>query len=267
VRARRLLAACGLAATLAGGCSNPFGRQYEYEEQYYLDTAGAVTVVVDASIPALVALRGLPLDPAPSARTDRAELRKVFENAGCRVDSVAQPWRRNGRRFMQVSLSADSVGALAACRPLAWSTYSGLTPENDPVFGPIIHYYQVVGAAAGGNPGAVNWDGKERVAIKLHLPSRIKYHSARWIEDGTTRDVERGNIVTWEQRLTDRIAGKPIEIDVKMDPQSILYTTLWLFAGAFGAAVLTMAGLIWWVVKKGAKSKVFSSPGPTPRTH
>ena len=38
-----------------------------------------------------------------------------------------------------------------------------------------------------------------------------------------------------------------------MDRQSILYRTLWLFAGAFAAAVLLLVGIIWWTMRKGAK--------------
>jgi hypothetical protein len=249
------LGAIGLTLALSGACANPFGRQYEYEEQYYLDTNGAVTVVVDASVPALVALRGVTLDPAPTSRTDRAEIRRQAEAAGCTVLRVDEPWRRNGRRFVQVSIQADDVRELAKCGWLAWSTFSGLVPETDAAFGPVAHYRQEVGAAAGGNPGAVSWDGTEIVAVKLHLPSRIFFQNARRLEDGGIRDAERGNIVTWEQRLTDRMAGKPIEIDVKMSPQSILHTTLWLFAGAFVAAALAMMGVIWLLVKRGAAAQ------------
>ena len=37
-----------------------------------------------------------------------------------------------------------------------------------------------------------------------------------------------------------------------MDSESILYRTLFLFAGAFVAALLTLAGLIWWTSRKGS---------------
>jgi hypothetical protein len=36
-----------------------------------------------------------------------------------------------------------------------------------------------------------------------------------------------------------------------MDSQSILYRTLFLFAGAFSAAVLTLVLLIWWTMRRG----------------
>ena len=37
--------------------------------------------------------------------------------------------------------------------------------------------------------------------------------------------MQRGNILAWEQLLTDRLDGRPIAIEVRMDRQSILYTT------------------------------------------
>src|SRR5215472_8825484 len=104
-----------LACVAIGACSNPLGQQYEYEEQIYLTVDGAATAIVDASIPALVVLRGARLDASPSARIDRDDVRRLFEANGCRVMSVGQPWRREGRRFIQVRIEADDVRALSQC--------------------------------------------------------------------------------------------------------------------------------------------------------
>ena len=73
------------------------------------------------------------------------------------------------------------------------------------------------------------------------------------LDDGANGTVDRGNILTWEQRLTDRRAGTPIEMDVRMDAQSILYHTLWLFGGAFVAAVLALALIVWLTVRRGRR--------------
>ena len=70
------------------------------------------------------------------------------------------------------------------------------------------------------------WKGKELVAVRLHLPSRIVDHNARDIDSNEGSAVQRGNILAWEQLLTDRLDGRPISIEVRMDRQSILYTTL-----------------------------------------
>ena len=84
-----------------------------------------------------------------------------------------------------------------------------------------------------GDPGPVNWDGSELVAFKLHLPSKITFHNVRRLADNSPGEFERGNILTWEQRLADRRAGTPIDIQVHMERESILYRTLWLFGGSF----------------------------------
>jgi hypothetical protein len=250
MRVRPLAAALVFALVALAGCSNPFGRQYEYEEQIYLSVTGAATVVIDASIPALVALRGLPLDLSPNAQVDRERIRTIFAAAGCQNVRVGQPWTRHGRRFIQVRVAVTAVRDLAGCGPLAWSTYS-FTRE-----GGTIHYEQVVGAPTPGNPGTPRWTGDELVAFRLHVPSRILYHNVKRLEDGSNGEPTRGNILTWEQRLTDRRAGQPLDLDVRMDAESILYRTLWLFAGAFLAAVLVLVGLVWLTIRRAKRRGV-----------
>lgn len=233
------------------GCTNPLARQYEYDEQTYLEVDGSATIVLAASVPALVALRGLPLDPAPNARLDTDDVRTVFEAAGCTVDRVSRPWRRSGRRFVQVQFSVADVRKAAVCGPLAWSTYSFLQTEATADTGATLTYRQTVGAPAGAAPAGVNWTGNELVAFKLHLPSKILHHTVRDIETNKIGDIGRGNILTWEQRLTDRLAGAPIAMEVITDAESILHQTMYLFAGAFAAAVLLLVTIIWLVIRRG----------------
>jgi len=233
------------------GCSNPLARQYEYDEQTYLEVDGSATVVLSASVPALVALRGLPLDPSPDARIDTDLVRQVFEAAGCSVDRVSRPWRRSGRRFVQVQFSVEDVTKAAACGPLSWSTYSFVVGESEPGESRIT-YRQTVGAPSGTVPAGLNWNGGELVAFKLHLPSKVIFHNVRLLENpqevGT---VERGNILTWEQHLTTRLTGAPIAMEVITDAESILHQTMYLFAGAFVAAVLVLMTIIWLVIRRG----------------
>ncbi len=242
--------AAGLLAASLAACSNPFAPEYEYDEQIYLSVDGEATVVVNSSLPALVALRGAPIDPSYDTREDRASIRKLYEGGGCNVDSVSRFWSRHGRRFVQVQVSVDDVRALSKCALTAWSSYE-LGPK--PGAEGVLTFRQVAGAAAGKPPAAVNWTGSEIVAFKLHAPSRIQYQNVRRLEDGTTGSTERGNILTWEQRLTDRLAGTPVEMVVEMDSTSILYTTLWLFGGAFAAAVAVLGLIIWCTIRRGRK--------------
>jgi len=41
-----------------------------------------------------------------------------------------------------------------------------------------------------------------------------------------------------------------------MEATSILYTTVWLFVGAFTAAVLVLVLLIWITIRKGRRTKL-----------
>jgi hypothetical protein len=235
-----VVAVCASVAVAMSGCGL-LGREYEYEEQVYLAANGSATVVIDSSVPALVALRGLAIDPAPSARIDREAIRSALTAGGCDVTRIPDPWRRHGRRFLQIRLTGADVKDFGRCTLTAWSTYSGLVPLADGS----VRYQQAIGAPAGADPGKVNWDGSEVVGFKLHLPSTVLEHNAEVLDRDGPREPERGNILTWEQRLTDRRAGRPIAIDVRMDQQSILAHTLALFGGAFAAALFTFGVVVW----------------------
>jgi hypothetical protein len=248
-RAGALLAVL-VAALAASACgSNLFGRQYEYEEDIYLNTDGSADLIVNASIPALVALRGLDVDTGPDQPVDRERIRALFTTPVSRVTRVSRPWRRNGRRYVQVRISTDDIRRLSEAPPFSWSKY-----EIDERDGQRT-YRQTIGPSAL-RPGTltnVGWTGGELVAFRLHLPSRILDHNARDLETDQPLDVQRGNILRWEQLLTDRLDGRPVAIEVRMDSDSILHTTLWLFGGAFLAAMLVLAGLIWLTVRRGGR--------------
>jgi hypothetical protein len=256
-------AGIGLATFAAAGCTNPLVRQYEYEEQLYLDVDGSAELVIDSSIAALVALRNLPLDASPAQAVDRERVRALFDDPACGDVTVNRPWTRHGRRFVQIVLEQDDVQRFAGCGPVSWSTFAFErvgTPEGDEV-----RYRQAVGPPASGDPGQVNWTGGELVGFKLHLPSRILYHNVRRLEDGEPGDPARGNILTWEQTLADRRAGRPVEMEVRMHGQSILNRALWLFAGAFAAAVTLLMTIIWIVIRRArAKGRAGQRPD-TPR--
>jgi len=241
MRPRELRALALLLAVLgAAGCQSLF-RQYEYEEEIYVKLNGEATMIVNASIPSLVALRGFKLDPSPDAAVDREQIRALYDtpNTHARIGSV---WRRNGRRFVQIRIDVDNIRRLAEAPPFNWSTYQ-FAEERDPS-GDIFHYRQTMRAAAGMPPPGVNWNGSELVAVRLHLPSRIEHHNA-------VQGIERGNILSFEQPLRDRLTGRPLEIDVRMRAQSILYRTLTVFGLALAAAVGLMAGVVVWVRRKG----------------
>jgi hypothetical protein len=239
-----------LSSTGCGG--GIFGKQYEYEEDLSLAIDGSATLVVNSSLPALVALRGLAIPTDPSARFEPNDIRALFDTPVTRVRRVSRPWRRKGRRFVQVRIDVPDVRRLAEAVPFAWSKY-----EFGPESGHYV-YRQTVGASAM-KPGSLanyGWDGSEVVAFRLHLPSRILHHTARDVETNQPSEASRGNILAWEQHLADRLEGQPVNLLVEMESQSILHRTLWLFGGAFVSAVLVLALLIWWAMSRGKDQDV-----------
>jgi hypothetical protein len=241
-RVRALLFATMFAAT---ACS-PGGlfERFEYEEDIYLSVDGSATVYVNGSVAALNALRGASFDTSPVRPVDRAKVREFFTTPVTQVAATPTTSRRSGRRFVHVRLDVRDVRKLGAAPPFAWSSYS-LTRADD-----LFLYKQRIGAAAGKPIGDVGWNGGELVAFRLHLPSEIVYHNAG------PGNPKRGNILVWQQRLTDRLMGKPLvpdpdrSLDVRMKTQSILYTTLWLFGATFAAVVAGFVILIWWILRR-----------------
>ena len=239
VSPRQALALAALALIALASCATPFGRQYEYEEEVYLDLDGSATIVVNSSLAALAALHGLdvPLDPA--APVDRDAIRDMYMSPVTAVTRVSRPWRRDGRRFVQIRVEVSDVRQLPSVKPFAWAEY-GMTTLGDG-----LQFVQQLGPIKGRDVGDVGWDGQELIAVRLHLPSRVTDHNA------PSKQIERGNILTWEQPLKARLAGEPLQVDAKFGAQRILVLTVALFFAAMAAAALTVTGLIWWVVRKG----------------
>ena len=150
--------------------------------------------------------------------------------------------RRNGRRFIHVRLTVSDIRALRTVAPFAWSAYSLAQRGGEYI------YTQQVGAATGAVVGDVGWKGDELVAFRMHLPAKIRFHNA------PSKQVDRGNILAWEQSLKDRLAGTPLAIEVHLDTQSILYRTLWLFALMIALVAVLFVAIIWWVVRAGRQS-------------
>jgi hypothetical protein len=211
-------------------------KAYEYDERVELSLDRSAVVDINASVPALVALRGATLDVDPGARFDRRAFRRVYEGPGVLVREVST-YRRHGRRFVHVRLEVSDIAQLPRIAPLAWSRYRLDRRANEFLF------VQEVGPAAQIPVEDVGWTGQELIAFRVHLPSRITFHNAL--------KLERGNILAWEQPLRDRLAGRSMRMEARMETQSILYRTLWLFGGTFASAMGVLVFIIWWVSRKG----------------
>jgi hypothetical protein len=230
------LAAIVLAAALSG-CRSVLTMEYEYDEEIFLELDGSATVYVNASVPALVALRGAPLPVDSRARLDRNDVRAFYESPVSEVESVTTS-RRENRRYVHVRLNVSDIRRLSEAAPFAWSRYAFAEKNELAVF------QQDLGAPVAQEVGDVGWDGTEMVAFRYHLPSRIPWHNS------PSKEVERGNIIRWEQPLAARLKGEPVSIEVHMETESILVQTLLLFAATIVAALSTLALAIWFVMRR-----------------
>ena len=235
-----------LMVAACAGCSSTSGlfRQYEYEEDVYLSLDGTATVYVNSSLAALNALRGTSFDIKPTAPVDTHRVREFFTTPLTRDVRVTTS-RRSGRRFVHVRVDVDDVRRLGEAAPFAWSKYEF---RQD---GERFVYRQVLGSAAAKQVDDARWNGREVVAVRLHLPSKIEGYTLPGV-------FKRGNILAWEQPLAERQRGVPLSLEARMQTQSILYRTLWLFGAALAAVAAAFAMLIWWILRRG----VGAAPGP-----
>lgn len=256
-RMRATLLAVFVAAVATAACAgrSVLGAEYEYEEDLTLAMDGSATLIVNTSIPALDALKGMSLNQDPAARSDqlRDQVRALYESPYSHVGRIST-WTRRGRRFVGIHLTVPDIRELPKAAPFAWAKYE-LRTEGDQVV-----FRETLSKSPSPVVPPPAWRGDEVVAFRLHLPARIRYQNSRYLDAGESRPASRGNILTWEQRLHQRLQGKPISyaedktpdvMEARMDRESILYRTLWLFGIAFLAALLVLASLIWLTMRRG----------------
>jgi hypothetical protein len=227
-----------ILTAIVSGCSGNgvFKREYEYEEELYLALDGSATLNLNASVASLVALRGADLDPDPRAHIDRQRVRAMFEGDGAPASvSLA---RRDSRRFVHVSIRVDDVRQLSRLAPFAWSSYRFDRRDAH------VEFRQAVGPPPASHARNLQWMGDEIVAFRIHLPSEVVSHNS-------PARIERGNILAWEQPLSERLAGRTLNIAVDLEPESILYTTLILLGASILAAATALALIIWWIARRG----------------
>jgi hypothetical protein len=235
-----VVAILALASATCGGAVAP---QYEYEEEMYLSLDGSATMWVHSSILALNALRGTAFDERPNARVDTNAVRAYFNSAAARVLRVTSSRRKN-RRFVHVRLEIDDVRQLSAAPPFAWSSYELKRS------GELVAYKQTVGPPSheGHASADVTKDADQNVvAFRIHAPSQVVDHNAG------AGNHRRGNILVWEQSLSDRLNGVPLTLEALLEPRSILSRTLFLFGATIAVVALMFAIIIWRVVRKGSR--------------
>ena len=137
---------------------------------------------------------------------------------------------------------------LTTLAPFSWSSYR-FERRGD-----VFEFRQMVGTAAGATVASTGWTGAEMVRFRVHVPSAIRFHDS-------PSAIQRGNILQWEQPLVKRLEGEPLDLQIHMETNSILGTTLLLFGSAILAVAIGFAVVVWWTFRRGRRS---GAPGPRP---
>ena len=106
------LAALSILLVWSSACRALVPRHYEYDEQIDLSLDGSASIFINGSVPAIIALRGIPLDPSPSGVVEREAVRKFYESNGVTLAQMSTS-RRDGRRFIHLRLKVADVRKLA----------------------------------------------------------------------------------------------------------------------------------------------------------
>ena len=100
----------------------------------------------------------------------------------------------------------SDVRALPKAAPFSWARYELREDGEQVVFRETLSKP----AAPPDALAKAGLTGNEIVAFRLHLPARIRFHNSHYLDRPDSRPAARGNILTWEQRLGQRLEGKPI---------------------------------------------------------
>jgi hypothetical protein len=214
----RLAASLLLAAGLRGCVA------YEYEHEFWLKVDGSGSVYTTGRPELWRAFKGLPTEGLDNDAL-RAAARALFERSGLSVRRVTIT-RRQGNRYLFVSADFDDVNALRGTPAF---------PDLDIALRPTGQHLRLEGRwSRPGSPGGPPVDSAGAMAVRFHLPSKVYGH------DNASMGVERGNIVSWRQEMTQALAGQPLAFGATIDSRSILWSTV----GLFGAAIVLGLGII-----------------------
>lgn len=219
---------------------------YDYEQELWLNVDGSGSVNVTARPELWAAMKGIAGAQSADEDAARQAVRAAFESSGLRVRRVTLTHRR-GRPYIFVAAEFADVNRLAGT-PAFLDLDLSVRPEGDTLR---------LDGRWSRPPGLPTPPMSERdglMAVRFHLPSKIYSHRNAFA------GVERGNIVGWRETVAEGLAGRPLEMGAVMDRRSILLSTVGLFAAAIAAAVALLAGIVWWVVRKGRRSAAASPP-------
>jgi hypothetical protein len=218
-----------LAAASLRGCV-----AYEFEEEFWLRVDGSGSVAVTGRPELWKVFKGAHFEGDP-----REGARRLFEESGLKVRRVTLV-SRSGRPYLFVAADFNDVNALSGSRAFKDLAIS-LVPKEGRL------ELQGSWSRPPGEARVAEDDGQ--MAIRFHLPSKVYSHKNAFA------GVERGNIVGWRQDVSAGLKGGSLDFGASLDPRSILWSTVSLFASAITLALVILGAAVYFVARKGRKAR------------
>jgi len=215
-----------------GGCVT-----YEFEHEFWLRVDGSGTVNITGRPLLWAAFKGFP-EPRKADAPDLEATRSLLERSGLRVRRVTVA-HRGGQPYLFVSADFSDLNKISL---------SPAFPDLDIHLrrdGESLRLQGTWRRACPPTSQDPQMDGL--MAVRFHLPSRIFMHA------NASAGVERGNIVSWRQDITDALVGHRLDFGATMARHSILLSTVSLFAGSILLALGIVGGALYLAFRRGAK--------------
>jgi hypothetical protein len=196
----------------------------------------------------------------------------------CGPGGFFHPYEYEEEMYLSLDGSAtlyvhSSLAALNALRGTTFETGPRARIDRDA----LRRYFETPVTHVHGNISTSRRSNRQFIHVRLDVPDVRRLHEAApfaWstyqFSGGETLDMytqqvggavsavsppRRGNILVWEQSLAERLRGTPLTLEARMQTQSILYRTLWLFGATFVAVALSFGVLLWWILRRGEKAQ------------
>jgi len=221
------------AAIATTGCTR---YDYEYQEEFHLNTDGSGQLHIRGSQELLTALYEVSESSPPEVVAD--ELRRVFDGPDLAVSSVSHaPF--GSRVFFHIRGRFEDLKQLSR-----HSAFSGrrfwLGPEEEH----LRFEADIPGRYRSSEKEPIYRDGV--MAIHVHLPSPVRHHNSEL-------EVKRGNIIGWEREVADYFEGRPLHLEVAFDRRTVLATTFTILILSVGFVATAVTGLLIVLVRIGRR--------------
>lgn len=230
----RLLSILVLAASLRG-CAT-----YEFEHEIWIKTDGSGSFVVTAPPWVWNAIKNVGDARNLEATVNEQTVGAIFVDPAIQKPRVKQV-TRGGRPYITVAADFADVNHLVGTRAFP-DLVVALRRE-----GQRLRFFGVWRRPP--SSGTAQGDDSGLMAVRFHMPSEIFDHRT------ATAGVERGNILSWTQGLSAGIAGVPLDFGATLGTTSVLWATLGLFALAVVSALGLIAGLYYFLARRGKDRK------------